>query len=154
MSALYGHLSPNQLRNYRVGHSCLPGHPELGLLGSEILVRPSGSYVAVRKRRCYGKPDKIVFCLGSDGSQMEGNDAEAARLAVAQGLNVKVLIDDNNVTIAGHPSDYMPGWDVEKTLTGHGVPTVTVEGKSSTHCTRPCGMQLLGMAAGLLFQSE
>ena len=31
LSALYGHLSPNQLRNYRVGHSCLPGHPELGL---------------------------------------------------------------------------------------------------------------------------
>ena len=75
------------------------------------------------------KPDKIVFCLGSDGSQMEGNDAEAARLAVAQNLNVKVLIDDNNVTIAGHPSDYMPGWNVENTLKGHGVPTVTVEGE-------------------------
>ena len=36
--------------------------------------------------------DKTVFCLGSDGSQQEGNDAEAARLAVAQGLNVKLLI--------------------------------------------------------------
>ena len=39
--------------------------------------------------------------LGSDGSQMEGDDAEAARLAVAQKLNVKLLIDDNDVTIAG-----------------------------------------------------
>jgi transketolase N-terminal domain/subunit len=36
--------------------------------------------------------DKVLFCLGSDGSQQEGNDAEAARLAVAQGLNVKLLI--------------------------------------------------------------
>jgi transketolase N-terminal domain/subunit len=36
--------------------------------------------------------DKTVFCLGSDGSQQEGNDAEAARLAVAQRLNVKLLI--------------------------------------------------------------
>jgi len=30
---------------------------------------------------------------------MEGDDAEAARLAVGKGLNIKVLIDDNNVTI-------------------------------------------------------
>ena len=35
-------------------------------------------------------PGKVAICLGSDGSQMEGNDAEAARLAVAQNLNVKV----------------------------------------------------------------
>jgi transketolase len=49
----------------------------------------------------FANRDKTVFCLGSDGSQQEGNDAEAARLAVAQRLNVKLLIDDNNVTIAG-----------------------------------------------------
>jgi transketolase C-terminal domain/subunit len=52
---------------------------------------------------------------------MEGNDAEAARLSVAHGLEVKLFIDDNNVTISGHPSDYMPGFDMEKTLTGHGL---------------------------------
>jgi transketolase len=34
---------------------------------------------------------------------MEGDDAEAARLAAAKQLNIKMLIDDNNVTIAGHP---------------------------------------------------
>lgn len=44
--------------------------------------------------------DKTLFMLGSDGSQQEGDDAEAARLAVAQGLNVKLFIDDNDVTIA------------------------------------------------------
>jgi transketolase N-terminal domain/subunit len=44
--------------------------------------------------------DKVVFMLGSDGSQQEGDDAEAARLAVAQNLNVKLFIDDNDVTIA------------------------------------------------------
>ncbi|KAG2745799.1 hypothetical protein P692DRAFT_20836651 [Suillus brevipes Sb2] len=60
--------------------------------------------------------EKVVFCLGSDGSQQEGNDAEAARLAVAQNLNVKLLIDDNDVTIAGHPSQYLKGYDVSKTL--------------------------------------
>lgn len=46
--------------------------------------------------------------------------AQAARLAVAQKLNVKLLVDDNNVTIAGHPSEYLPvcdcGWDIRKGL--------------------------------------
>jgi len=73
--------------------------------------------------------DKIVFCLGSDGSQQEGNDAEAARLAVAQNLNVKLLIDDNDVTIAGHPSDYFKGYDLTKTLEGHGLKVATVQGE-------------------------
>ena len=73
--------------------------------------------------------DKIVFCLGSDGSQQEGNDAEAARLAVAQNLNVKILIDDNDVTIAGHPSEYFKGYDLTKTLEGHGLKVVTVQGE-------------------------
>jgi hypothetical protein len=61
-------------------------------------------------------PDKIAWCLGSDGAQQEGNDSEAARLATARSLNVKLVIDDNNVTIAGHPSDYLKGYNVEKTL--------------------------------------
>ena len=43
---------------------------------------------------------RCVFMLGSDGSQQEGDNAEAARLAVAQDLNVKIFIDDNDVTIA------------------------------------------------------
>ena len=73
--------------------------------------------------------DKVVFCLGSDGSQQEGNDAEAARLAVAQGLNVKLLLDDNDVTIAGHPSEYLKGYDLTKTLEGHGLKVLTVQGE-------------------------
>jgi len=73
--------------------------------------------------------DKTIFCLGSDGSQQEGNDAEAARLAVAQGLNVKLIIDDNDVTIAGHPSKYLKGYDLTKTLSGHGLKVVTVQGE-------------------------
>ena len=73
--------------------------------------------------------DKTIFCLGSDGSQQEGNDAEAARLAVAQNLNVKIIVDDNNVTIAGHPSEYLKGYDLEKTLAGHGLEVVTVQGE-------------------------
>lgn len=74
--------------------------------------------------------NKTVFCLGSDGSQQEGNDAEAARLAVAQNLNIKLLIDDNDVTIAGHPSVYMKGYEVSKTLEGHGLKVFHAEGEN------------------------
>jgi transketolase N-terminal domain/subunit len=73
--------------------------------------------------------DKVLFCLGSDGSQQEGNDAEAARFAVAQNLNVKLFIDDNDVTIAGHPSEYLKGFSTGKTLEGHGLKVITVNGE-------------------------
>ena len=63
-------------------------------------------------------------------TEQEGNDAEAARLAVAQNLNVKLIIDDNDVTIAGHPSEYLKGYDIGKTLAGHGLKVVTVNGES------------------------
>lgn len=77
----------------------------------------------------FGHRDKIVFCLGSDGSQQEGNDAEAARISVANGLNVKLIIDDNDVTIAGHPSDYLKGFDIARTLDGHGLKVFRAQGE-------------------------
>jgi transketolase N-terminal domain/subunit len=127
---LEGSLPAERLLHYREAHSKLPGHPELGLTpgvkfssGRLGHLWPMVNGVAIANR------DKVVFCLGSDGSQQEGNDAEAARLAVAQGLNVKLLIDDNDVTIAGHPSQYLKGYDLAKTLGGHGLKVVTVQGE-------------------------
>ena len=98
----------------------------LSFLSTTLLTsvpRPLVNGVALANR------DKAVFCLGSDGSQQEGNDSEAARIAVAQNLNVKILIDDNDVTIAGHPSQYLQGYSVEKTLEGHGMKVFTVQGE-------------------------
>jgi len=69
----------------------------------------------------------VVF--GSDGSQQEGNDAEAARFAVSRNLNIKLVIDDNDVTIAGHPSEYLKGFDVKRTLEGHGMTVLTGDGE-------------------------
>src|SRR6185312_17328 len=74
-------------------------------------------------------PGKAVILLGSDGSQMEGDNAEAARLAVGKQLNIKVLVDDNNVTIAGHPQEYMVGYDLTRTLSGYGLQTDTTMGE-------------------------
>ena len=36
--------------------------------------------------------DRTVCCFSSDGSQMEGNTSEAARMAVAQKLEVKLFV--------------------------------------------------------------
>ncbi|MCA9063864.1 MAG: transketolase, partial [Planctomycetaceae bacterium] len=102
--------------------SHLPGHPERGFTpGVKFSSGRLGHMWPFVNGVAIANPGKVVFMLGSDGSQMEGNDAEAARLAVAQKLNVKLLIDDNDVTIAGHPSDYLPGYDVSRTLEGHGL---------------------------------
>jgi transketolase len=130
MSTLNGDLPEEQLMHYREAHSHLPGHPELGLTpGVKFSSGRLGHMWPYVNGVAMANPDKIVFCLGSDGAQQEGDDAEAARLAVAQSLNVKLIIDDNNVTIAGHPSHYLPGCSIAKTLTGHGMQVLEGNGE-------------------------
>ncbi len=122
MAALEGDLPVEKLYHYREYLSHLPGHPERGFTpGVKFSSGRLGHMWPFVNGVALANPDKVVFMLGSDGSQMEGNDAEAARLSVAQQLNIKLLIDDNDVTIAGHPSDYLPGFDVSQTLAGHGL---------------------------------
>ncbi|HIK15249.1 MAG TPA: transketolase [Leptolyngbyaceae cyanobacterium M33_DOE_097] len=130
MSVLRGHMPAEQLMHYREANSKLPGHPELGLTpGVEFSSGRLGHMWPYVNGVALANPGKTVFCLGSDGSQQEGNDAEAARLAVAQHLDVKLIIDDNDVTIAGHPSQYLPGYSVKRTLEGHGVKVIEVNGE-------------------------
>jgi transketolase len=130
LSALEGSLPAEHLLHYREANSKLPGHPELGLTpGVKFSSGRLGHMWPLVNGVALANRDKTIFCLGSDGSQQEGNDAEAARLAVAQNLNVKLLIDDNDVTIAGHPSQYLKGYDLTKTLEGHGLKVFTVQGE-------------------------
>ncbi|MBD2210881.1 transketolase [Nostoc linckia FACHB-104] len=130
MSTLHGDLPAEHLLQYRTAHSHLPGHPELGFTpGVKFSSGRLGHVWPYVNGVAIANPGKVVFCLGSDGSQQEGNDAEAARLAVAQHLNVKLIIDDNDVTIAGHPSKYLPGFTVAKTLEGHGLKVLQGDGE-------------------------
>ncbi len=130
MSVLNGHMEPERLLHYREAGSKLPGHPERdftpGVTFSSGRLGHMWPYV---NGVAIANPGKTVVMFGSDGSQMEGNDAEAARLAVAQGLDIKLLIDDNDVTIAGHPSEYLKGFDVARTLEGHGLTVNTGDGE-------------------------
>jgi len=131
LSVLDGHMPAERLLHYRQFESGLPGHPEKHFTpGVEFSSGRLGHMWPFVNGVALAQPGKAVVMLGSDGSQMEGNDAEAARLAVGLGLNVKILVDDNDVTIAGHPREYMPGYDVVKTLAGHGLPTETADGES------------------------
>jgi transketolase len=122
MAALNGHKSLEDLLHYREFGKGLYGHPERneeeGVFFSSGRLGHMWSYV---NGVAEADRTKTVVMFGSDGSQQEGDDAEAARYAVARELNVKLLIDDNDVTIAGHPSHYMKGFDVAKTLAGHGL---------------------------------
>ncbi|MGB3508132.1 MAG: transketolase C-terminal domain-containing protein [Microcoleaceae cyanobacterium] len=130
MAAIAGELPVERLVNYRAANSHLPGHPELGFTpGVKFSSGRLGHMWPYINGVAMANPNKLVFCLGSDGSQQEGNDAEAARMAVAQNLNVKLIIDDNDVTIAGHPSDYLKGYDLNKTLAGHGLTVLEGDGE-------------------------
>lgn len=130
MAVLNGHKDEESLFHYREFDKGFYGHPELdvengvffssGRLG-HMWSHVNGVAEAYR--------DKTIVMFGSDGSQMEGDDAEAARYAVARNLNVKLLIDDNDITITGHPSEYLPGYDIEKTLTGHGLTVNSGDGE-------------------------
>lgn len=122
MAVLNGYQDKEALFHYREFAKGLYGHPERedkeGIFFSSGRLGHMWSHV---NGVAEADRTKTVVMFGSDGSQMEGDDAEAARYAVARGLNVKLFIDDNDVTIAGHPSEYMKGYDVGKTFTGHGL---------------------------------
>lgn len=122
MAVLNGYQNAESLLHYREYDKGYYGHPERdeknGIFFSSGRLGHLWSYVngvAEADRK------KIVVMFGSDGAQMEGDNAEAARYAVSRNLNVKLFIDDNDVTIAGHPSHYLKGYDIEKTLQGHGL---------------------------------
>lgn len=122
MAVLNGYKKPESLLHYReYGHGFY-GHPERdehnGVFFSSGRLGHLWSYV---NGVAEADRSKTVVMFGSDGSQMEGDNAEAARYAVARKLSVKLLIDDNDVTIAGHPSQYMKGYDVARTLAGQGL---------------------------------
>ncbi|KAL2844411.1 thiamine diphosphate-binding protein [Aspergillus pseudodeflectus] len=131
LAAIDGKIEPDHLLNYRDANSKLPGHPELGLTpGVKFSSGRLGHMWGMVNGIAMAHRDKAVFMLGSDGSQQEGNDAEAARIAVANNLNVKLFIDNNDVTIAGHPSQYLKGYELEKTLSGHGLTVVRAQGEN------------------------
>jgi transketolase len=130
LSVLNGAMPAEKLLHYREYASGLPGHPEKLLTpGVEFSSGRLGHMWAFCNGVAIANPGKAVILLGSDGSQMEGDNAEAARLTVGKGLNVKVLVDDNNVTIAGHPQEYMAGYDLSRTLSGYGLATETTMGE-------------------------
>jgi transketolase C-terminal domain/subunit/transketolase N-terminal domain/subunit len=131
MAVLNGYKPPESLLHYREFGSGLYGHPERaddqGVFFSSGRLGHMWSHV---NGVAAANPDKIVVMFGSDGSQQEGGDAEAARYAVARKLNIKLIIDDNDVTIAGHPSDYLKGFSVAQTLKGHGIQVDTGYGEN------------------------
>ena len=128
-----GKMDSEKLLHYREYGSGLAGHPEPELLDCiDFSTGRLGHAAGHVNGVAFANPDSAIIMYGSDGAQMEGNNAEAARLAVANNLNVKWIIDDNNVTIAGHPETYMAGFDVGNTLEGQGFKVFTCDGENYT----------------------
>lgn len=132
MAAFNGTIPMEKLFQYREAKEGLYGHPELNRdLGVMFSSGRLGHLWPFVNGVARANPGKAVFLFGSDGAQQEGNDAEAARHAVASGLNVKLVIDDNNVTIAGHPAEYLRGYDISRTLAGHGITVLEGDGEDT-----------------------
>ena len=128
-----GKMDSEKLLHYREYGSGLAGHPEPELLDCiDFSTGRLGHAAGHVNGVAFANPDSAIILYGSDVAQMEGNNAEAARLAVANNLNVKWIIDDNNVTIAGHPENYMAGFDVGNTLEGQGFKVFTCDGENYT----------------------
>src|ERR1700735_2874082 len=90
LSVLNGAMPAERLLHYREFESGLPGHPEKGLTaGVEFSSGRLGHMWAFCNGVAMANPGKAVVMLGSDGSQMEGDNAEAARLAGGQGVNIQ-----------------------------------------------------------------
>ncbi|NBB89709.1 MAG: transketolase [Spirochaetes bacterium] len=131
LAAMNGEMPMEKLYHYRAAGEGLYGHPELDKsLGIKFSSGRLGHMFPYVNGVARANPDKHVVLFGSDGSQQEGNDAEAARHAVAHNLKVSLLIDDNNVTIAGYPKEYLPGFDLARTLGGHGLRVDSGEGEN------------------------
>ena len=130
MSVLNGYKPAESLLHYREFGKGYYGHPERsdsdGIFFSSGRLGHLWSYV---NGVAEANPGRTVFLFGSDGAQQEGDDAEAARYAVARQLPIKLLLDDNDVTIAGHPTEYLPGFDLARTLAGHGLAAQTCDGE-------------------------
>src|ERR1700677_217141 len=94
LSVLEGAMPAEKLLHYREYESGLPGHPEKLLTpGVEFSSGRLGHMWASCKGVAMANPGKAVVMLGSDGSQMEGDNAEAARLAGGKEHNMQVLIE-------------------------------------------------------------
>lgn len=130
MAVLNGYKQAEALLHYREFQQGLYGHPERheseGVFFSSGRLGHMWSHV---NGVAEAHPGQTVFMFGSDGSQQEGDDAEAARYAVARKLNLTLLLDDNDVTIAGHPTEYMQGYDLVRTLSGHGLSVQSCDGE-------------------------
>ncbi len=133
LAVLHGALPPEALLRYREYDGGLPGHPEADLTpGIGFCSGRLGHLWSHVNGLALAHPQLSFILYSSDGAQQEGNNAEAARFAAAHGCRVRVLVDDNDTTISGSPSEYMHNYDVARTLAGWASRPTAARGRIST----------------------
>ncbi len=131
------------VKNFRVLHSCTPGHPEFGEtagvesttgplgqgVGNAVGMAMSAKMAAARFNTAeHAIFDHKVVCLAGDGCIQEGITAEACAYAGHLGLDNLILIyDSNDVTLDAMAKDSQSE-DTAKRFESYGFDVVTVDG--------------------------
>ncbi len=131
LSVLNGAMPAEKLLHYREFDSGLPGLPEK-------LLTPGVEFSSGRLGHLWAFCNGVALAHPGKGggsarlptaAKWKATMPKPRGLTVAKQLNVKLLIDDNNVTIAGHPQEYLAGYDLTRTLSGYGLATETTMGE-------------------------
>jgi hypothetical protein len=78
--------------------------PELTIVGAFIT-----DGVPIIYGVAMANPESALILLGSDDSQLDADNAEAPPLSVGKQMRREGLVEDHNVTIAGHAQEYIVG---------------------------------------------
>ena len=124
-------MPAERLLHYREAGAQLPGHPERNFTpGVEFSSGRLGSPVAVRQRRGAARTRTRRCCCSAPTARRWRATTPRPRASRSRaGSTSSSFIDDNDVTISGHPSQYLQGFDVARTLAGHGLPVDVGDGE-------------------------
>ena len=130
MAVLNGYKKPEALLHYREFKQGLYGHPERheeeGIFLAPVAWVTCGAMSTVLLKPI---PEKPCSCLAVTVPNRKVMMPRRPVMPLPVNSIRLCCSDDNDVTIAGHPTEYMQGYDLVNTLSGQGLAVTTCDGE-------------------------
>jgi transketolase len=128
-----GFFPEPELWTYCAVGTRLGGHPSASIPGVETASGSLGHGLPFAAGLALGVKmkgaDQRVFCMTGDGELQEGSVWEAAMSAAHYGLsNLTLLIDNNDMQLAGYTKDIMNLGDIRSKLSAFGFEVIEIDG--------------------------